>query len=63
MLIEDEDGGSISRFYFSFPIDIQLIARKKVAEVAWPTLHFEVFEKDTWDRIFFQGCGFVQIPS
>jgi hypothetical protein len=34
-----------------------------VAEVEWPTIHFEVFEKDTWDKIYFQGCGFVQIPS
>ena len=34
-----------------------------MAAVGWPALHFEVFEKDSWDRIYFQGCGFVQIPS
>jgi len=63
VLIDNEDGGTINRFYFSFPIDLQLMTKKKVAEIAWPTLHFEVFEKDNWDRIYFQGCGFVQIPS
>ena len=40
VLIEDEDGGSTSRCYFSFPIDLQLLARKKIAETTWPALHF-----------------------
>ena len=63
VLIKNQDGATVNRFYFSFPIDLQLIAKTKSAELEWPTLHYQVFEKDNWDRIFFQGCGFVQVPS
>jgi hypothetical protein len=40
VLHKDEDGGTINRFYFCFPIDLQLVAESKVADVEWPTLHF-----------------------
>ena len=62
-LIIDEDGGATNKFYFSFPIDLQLIARSKTMEQVWPSLLFEVFEKDSWERITMQGCGFLQIPN
>jgi B9 domain-containing protein 2 len=50
-------------FYFSFPIDIQLVGKQKAVDDQWPILNFEVFEKDSWDRIYMQGCGFVHIPQ
>lgn len=62
-LVPNEDGGVTNQFYFSFPIDVQLIAKEKAAAQEWPVLHFEVFEKDSWDRIYMQGCGFMKIPT
>ncbi len=40
VLIKDEDGGVLNKFYFSFPIDLQLIAKEKAADHEWPVLHF-----------------------
>lgn len=58
---KDENGVIITRFYFCFPIDIQLLKKNTSSE--WPIIHIEVFSKDFWDRILMHGCGFVKIPS
>ena len=40
MLVPNEDGGTTNQFYFSFPIDLQLTAKSKNTEQAWPSLLF-----------------------
>ena len=59
---KNKDGGVLNKFYFSFPIDLQLVYKTKTAK-EWPTIHLEIYSKDYWERIYMHGCGFVRIPS
>jgi hypothetical protein len=40
-----------------------LIVPYEEALKEWPKILFEVFSKDSWDRIYMHGCGFVNIPA
>lgn len=35
---KNKDGGVVNKFYFSFPIDLQLVMKTKNAK-EWPTIH------------------------
>lgn len=59
----DEEGGSINKFYFSFPLDWQLLASEKAIQKDWPVMHYEVFSKDSWDRVYMHGCGYFSLPD
>lgn len=61
VLEKNKDGGVLTKFYFCFPIDIQLLMKNN--SVDWPIIHFEVFSKDNWDRIRMHGCGFIKVPK
>ena len=58
---KNKDGGIKTKFYFSFPLDFQLLVKSKVVES--PAIHFEVFSKDYWDRILMHGCGYAILPT
>ena len=57
---KNKDGGIVNKFYFCFPIDLQLVFRENAQD--WPVIHMEIYSKDFWDRIYMHGCGFVTIP-
>ena len=61
VLEKNKDEGVITKFYFCFPIDIQLVKKRDAVE--WPIFHFEVFSKDNWDRIRMHGCGFIKVTK
>ena len=61
IVCKNKDGGYLNKFYFSFPIDLQLVFKANATQ--WPTIHIEIYSKDYWERIYMHGCGYVNIPA
>lgn len=61
MVRKNADGGVETHFYFCFPLDLQLLMKNSAVE--WPVIHFEVFSRDSWERIRMHGCGFIKVPK